>query len=362
MPPNEPTQTPPPMPESNELTQTPLASTTEPQPGPIPAPTASPTLGTISPQQTLTPVAEKPHTHAGQLILQWITYALWGWSLLAISGLVAIVYNSLLGQPALSMLVPYAFSGTLVLIIGALIADTFYRKQEPEHKQGAAMAIMVIHAVIFVLFGVAATIACIVTATTLLMNTGGVASSPSLLAAVLSWATIAILYAATFFRTLNPARFARRTPLVYDLSMIIITLIFVVLAFIGPFVQIFNTRNDRRIEQGLPVVQSAIGDYIRTNNTLPQDLSALTLQGDTMTLVKDNLVHYRNEGKNAADSTLHYQLCVTYQAASLTTSTTYSYGYISSDYTTMLSTTHHPKGDVCYKLKAFVPNQSKIKT
>ena len=130
---------------SHEVTNQPTNSTAPPiqdsASGPaqaVSAQTNQPTVTVQStnsgpaPAQAANP-APHPATNTGQIILQWLTYALWGWTVLIMSILTGMVMASLIGDADISS-VAYPVAAVLVLLPAAFIADLFYSKQEPELK------------------------------------------------------------------------------------------------------------------------------------------------------------------------------------------------------------------------------------
>lgn len=323
-------------------TETP--ATTPPTPSTPAEPALTPTA----------PTAAKPHAPAGRIILQWMTYALWGWSLLALAALTFLVYFSLLYKNTdVSGLLPYALAATGVLVIGAFVCDLFYRKQEPTPKHGFEMVIMIIHAVIFALFSIGSIVATIISLLTLLLSVDSTATRGTL-ASVLSWGTVAVLYAIIFLRTLNPPKLAaRRLPFITNIAMLIATIVFMTLALTGPLFASISSRQDRRIETHLGTVQQAVSSYASANKKLPDSLSSLTLADDAKQLVADGLVEYKKDPATATE--LRYQLCVTYTSASDHAGTAQYFPADQQEYKPYLpSTTPHDKGRTCYKLAEYI--------
>ena len=98
-----------------------------------------------------------PNT-AGTLILQWLTYAFWGWAVLSLSILTGLVIFNFLNGSQSSTSTPYAIAAVIVLLPISVLCDYLYSKREPILKSGPSLVIMVIHSVIFALFGIAALI------------------------------------------------------------------------------------------------------------------------------------------------------------------------------------------------------------
>ena len=69
---------------------------------------------------------EQPKPMAGNIILQWLTYAFWGWALLGINWLIFIVVFSLLAHQDQTEVIPYAIAAVLVLLPISVVCDFFY--------------------------------------------------------------------------------------------------------------------------------------------------------------------------------------------------------------------------------------------
>lgn len=318
-----------------------------------------------SPDQASNAPTQYPSA-GGLIILQWLTYAFWGWLILGLTWLLAtILINAIVGT-SVSSAIPYAIAATIVILPIASVCDFFYRRHEPAKKVGGAMVIMVIHAVIFALLAIGSLVGAVfaVLSTMLTIDT----DSKGAIVAALTAGSASILYIAALLRTLNP-RGKKLIPRIYGYAMLGITLLMFVFAITGPILSSISTRDDRRIEASLGSIKQNIDQYIDDNNALPASLNTLSLTNDTArALVAENKVRYIAEGKKVVtinnltdlkgvvDSTntpptFRYQLCVTYRAAG-----TNSYGVepaTSSDnqYQAYLYPENHPAGDVCYKLE-----------
>jgi len=319
-----------------------------PAPTPIetvpPVPTAEPAVSTEA--AVVKPAENTP----GVIILQWLSYAFWGWLILAIIWLLSIVLiNALLDDPV-SGAIPYAIAAGVVLLPIAFLTDLFYRKHEPIKKTGVAMVIMVIHAVLFALLAISALIVAAFNGLNLLIVTTTGVTGMTVLLLVAAGSTL--LYAATFLRVLDPFK-TKRPVFIYSIAMVAVTVLLIVLAIAGPFAKAFATVNDRRLEQSLPSVSQSINQYIETNEKLPTNLGEVTFDDDdAKALVEDDLVTYKAE-KGVANAFLpsrieyRYQLCATFKEKD---DSSYSARYADNDYSSYLSVSGHAKGEVCYKL------------
>lgn len=318
------------------------------------------------PAQSSTPtenIAVPPAHNPGMIVLQWLTYAFWGWTILAMSFLTASILANFIGDADTGSFTPYAIAAVLVLLPISIVCDFFYSKHEPQKKSGAASIVMVIHAVLFALFGIGALIGIVFSLVTMFTSSSDSANTKvSLFSAMI----ITVLYGAVFLRTINPPRlhFVRRF---YILFMTLVVGVISVLGIVGPVARERSTRNDRLIESGLSSVEIAVSGYARKNGKLPDTLASLDLTGDGKQLVSKGLVQYKpntlppsNPPNNYSSRALrnttpiyYYQLCVTYARES---KNKYRSSYLdkadSDGYQTSLYTYEgHDAGEKCYKLK-----------
>lgn len=306
----------------------------------------------------------------GLVILGWLTYAFWGWLILALVWLAYIVgANTIANFPA-DDIVPYAIAATVVLFPIAFFTDLFYRRHEPVNKTGATMVIMVIHAVIFALFGIGSLITAVFTGLSMIIGTGG--ASDYQVVGIITGIFATFLYVTAFLRTLNPFK-TKKLAFGYAYLMLATTIVLLILGVAGPMVKAVSLRDDRRLEQNLSGVQKAVDSYTVGKHMLPDNLKDLEY-GDKAAkgLVDDGLVEYKKIDSTKSTSakpimtwvpadqpydpnagTYRYQLCVAYKQASSNYDTYRTYdGSGDSEYNSYLSNYEHPAGKVCYKLEA----------
>ncbi len=302
---------------------------------------------------------EKPNVITpGQMILQWLTYAFWGWTVLALSGLTASVLASFIGEADTGEFTPYAIAAVLVLLPISYVTDYFYSKSEQEKKTGISMAIMVIHAVLFALIGIGSLILAVVMLVSIFTTAGDATAAEVTLYSSL---IIAIYYLATFLRTLNPPTlpFIKRY---YKLFMLITVGLIALLGVVGPVAKERKSRNDKLIVASISTVQSDINKYARANNNLPESLDDLNLDGDAKKLVEQNLIAYKPQGElyeqysssyRQNSATYKYELCANYKykSGNYTSSYDNNSSMTSEGYSTSVYPYSHPAGEVCYKLK-----------
>lgn len=331
---------------------------------PISEPTVEPAL-----TPDITPVATAPNTETpaptpevsaiphqntpGVIILQWLSYAFWGWLILALIWLMSVIFINAITGDSVSDTVPYAIAASVVLLPIAFVTDLFYRKHEPVKKTGAAMVVMVIHAVLFALLGIISLIVAVFNGLNAVIEGSSDVDSQMVFLYTALGATL--LYAAAFIRALNPFK-TKKPVLIYSIAMVGITLLLLALTVAGPLVRTITTKDDRRIEQNLSYVSTGISNYVDANGKLPTNLNEVTFQNsEAQLLVKDGLVNYKAgtslPAKNNTGYTQHrYQLCVTFKEAGDDTTPGYTPSYNrDEDYSSSLSTYGHGKGEVCYK-------------
>lgn len=180
------------------------------------------------------------HTNAGTIILQWLTYAFWGWTVLILSFLTYNVLSDFISGDGSSVNY-YLIAALAVLLPISLICDYFYAKGEPVKKTGAAMVVMVIHAVIFALLGIGSLLGAAFSLVALLTShgsSGGVGfydqSTTHQTATIylIGALIVAVFYAITFARTINPASL-KWIVRAYKLAMPALIIILIVLGVIG---------------------------------------------------------------------------------------------------------------------------------
>lgn len=313
----------------------------------------------------------------GLLVLQWLTYAFWGWTALALIWLtsqsVSFFLDSETSRGYENDTVAYSLAAVIVLFIISLICDALYSKREPLHKQGAAMVIMIIHAVIFALFAIGSLIAAVFAVVNLLIGSG-TNGNEGPLTVLITGLIMTVVYGATLLRTLRPFKLKRVT-LVYGLFMALVSVGVIALGVMGPALYAAETKDDRLIEQGLPQVSEGIRAYTEENDKLPENLSVIqsNLSNDGKILVERNLVEYQPGKKNPmtrptnslnepdserlidpaiapvpSDTSYSYTLCVTYKGKKGTNGPTpmlYKVDNVSPD------TYQHAAGRVCYNLQ-----------
>lgn len=194
--------------QSNE----PATSTPPTSPQPVIISQAASGLNQTQPpaqQYTQTTVPEPNNSHsAGVFILQWVTYALWGWTLLVLSWVIFALVLSILNESSIGELILYPISALVILLPASIVADSFYGKKEPKTKKGGALAIMVIHVVIYVLFMIGFLIAAMFSIVNMAMSVSS-GDSNDALGYLISSLLVSACYALLIVRTLRPQTFRK---------------------------------------------------------------------------------------------------------------------------------------------------------
>jgi len=316
-------------------------------------------INSVPPSQ---PEHSAQHQSAGLLILQWLTYAFWGWFVFALSILLTTVISHMVTKSDTTSFTPYGISAVLVLLPIAAVCDFFYSKHEPVKKTGGALVVMMIHGVLFALITVGSLIGFVFSVVQLFVSQSDSADISKV--AIISSALVTIIYALTFVRTLSPAPLASVKKLFIPI-MSVVALVVIALSITGPISYERATKNDRLISNNISTLSYAIENYASDNDSLPSTLGDVTVDGEAKKLVSEGLVEYKPNTRNddsastsrtRTSKTYYYQLCVTYKQSS-GTSRSRSYAD-SSGYATSISAYSHPAGDVCYKLKTTSYNYS----
>lgn len=306
-------------------------------------------------EQYRPPEQKVEHQGAGVIVLQWLSYAFWGWLIIGCIWLLAVVLMSFISGDASSSatdMLPYAIAAVVVLLPVAFVLDVFYRRHEPVKKVGVSAVIMVIHVVIFALCGIGVLISAI------FVSLNAVISgrfSDGQMVAMLTLVGATLLYAAAFLRTLRPAKLTR-LPAIYGFSMFGIAVILLILGVVGPLASSIRARDDRRIESYLGDVNWGIQGYVSNNNKAPASLDDVEFsEVGAQELVDDGLVRYKNKGTSTGEYNrveYNYQLCVTYRVEK---KREYSGDYSNradSDESKLYAINYaHPKGETCYTLQ-----------
>jgi hypothetical protein len=327
---------------------------------------------TVQPPQTTTVAAplevHKTQADAVTLVLQWLTYAFWGWFALAMLWLSAVVYGFVVAGSDSSSdwasIVSYPIASVLVLLIVAAVVDFFYRRREPAKKEGFATAVMVIHTVIFALFGIGALVGAVFTLISLVLNDAPSADK-GIRVALYTALTLVPIYAILTARTTLVAKW-RKIPMLTTIVLGAGALVFIVVGVFGPVMQSVATRQDRQVTSALSTIVYAVNSYDQDHDKLPESLDGLSYNtyGSTdaetvKSLLAKGVITYKPNTDPGTElkpqdtysfrTVRYYQLCGTF-----TNEQKSSYGSLPSDkssYSESINAQYHAKGEQCYNVK-----------
>ena len=331
--------------------------------------------------------SQKPKGNtAGILVLQWVTYAFWGWFALAILWLSALTFGYFVtGNDSQSWgdALAYPLASVVVMLIIAQVADLFYVKHEPERKTGGSSVIMLIHAVLFVLLTVASLIVAVFSLINMSINSDPVSGTNGPAITLFTALIMLSLYGLASARVLFGGRKKILRTVFWAVS-VAMALIFTIASVAGPAARANATKDDRLIESALPELATDIQNYTRENDKLPASLSDVKSTSSyskekVQLLISKKLVEYKPNSQDATTNdggtsypsstsmsgsttikyaewdtykTFYYQLCVDYKAEK---SPDYYYKSTASSgdrYSNYADTSSHKAGKVCYRLEA----------
>jgi hypothetical protein len=220
----------------------------------------------------------KPST-PGTIVLQWLTYAFWGLTNVAIAYVVAMLVGYTLSDawsddPAG---IAYGVAAIAILLPIAFITDILYSRREPEHKQGIAGFVMIIHAVLFALVAVGALATVAFNIVGLVVTSGDVTGS---YIAIATSATVSILFIKLLGCTIRHQLFSRFR-LYFRILMLIIGAVVSFLAVIGPVSDAIATKEDRAIRDNIVALTSSMSEYVSGKDALPGSIEEFVASNPT---------------------------------------------------------------------------------
>ncbi|MBC7764498.1 US12 family protein [Microbacteriaceae bacterium] len=366
---------------------------------PVPSAPPTPVVADVQPVAPVVPttrvaesapvaaVAAQQHSNSpGTLVLQWLSYAFWGWFGTSLAVLAGITFGYFIAGSDATFWgdsLAYPLAAVIVMLVIALVTDFFYARHEPVAKKGAASVIMLIHVVLYMLTVVGALIGIVFSIIRMIITAGPTDTMDGSKVFMLTAFVTALVFGGISLRALFAGKKVgvRKT---FWLAMSILALGFVVASIAGPAMKANSTKNDRLIESALPSLSSDIQQYTRTNDKLPATLSDVKSSYGEMAddqvqrIIERNLVTYKPNSRpvktdsvipetsgasikkqstavpantSTGTKTFYYQLCVTYKEAKSSKYDSYSSPY--ADYTnTTVNTYQHAKGNVCYDVSA----------
>ena len=299
------------------------------------------------------------HNTAVDIVWQWVSYGLWEWALISLSILLTVTFSYYLNTSYNSNYswVVYVLATMVCLLPMAFIANMIFSKREIPQKHGFSAVVMVLNAVVVFLATIAGLIGLVISVLQMFVSS---TPSSNTKIYIISSLIVVVLSAMLFVRIINPSRLSKFIRL-FPYVVIAVAGIALVLTVAGPFKSEISNRQDRLIEDNLPLLNSSIQDYVSTKGSLPESLNSLDLsnQSGPKTLVSKNLVSYQNLGPTNVSkysySTTYaqptqlsysYKLCVTYKKAKKPP--TYQGTIIDSVNSTYIDTSNHSAGQQCY--------------
>lgn len=311
------------------------------------------------------------------VVLQWLSYVLWGLSIAALTSVVALVvgYNTdSLGWVDESS-VFYAFAALVILLPLAVVLDVVFSRYENPQKNVATSVVMVVHVVLYTLISVGALITLLFTAITQLTSVSADGDPVT----IVSSALVALLVAGLVFRIARPTQW-KLVRMVFRVDMIVIALVAAGFAIAGPITYSVSTREDRAVRDSAQFISNTISTYVsQQGNVLPENLDTAlndseTYYGDdalkttSQRVISEGKITYKPytqaseivDMNNQTTTTYFYELCATYtQALRSNNPSGPIYGPVGSvsssevGYRDFLDTDSVQAGTTCYKLKAY---------
>jgi len=327
----------------------------------------------VAPIAPVAAPAVPTHSTGGTMVLQWLSYAFWGWFGVAMSWLsgVTIAYSISGNSSDLTGALAYPLASVIVMFLLAVAADLFYARREPAQKSGGANAIMLVHVVLFVLIAVGAAVTALFSLISMALNTDPTSGTDGQVIAAWTSLVVIVIFGLTAVRAMFGGR-KKKIRIIHWAVMTALALGMIGASLFGPVVGAQLTKDDRIIEEGLPTLSTTINQYVTDKDKLPATLADANEASSSSTaastsLVTRNIVKYTPNVKAATtddyynsgttskslsfQKTYYYELCVTYKAAKKASGLYYDTSSVSSGkYTSYLSISSHPKGEVCYKL------------
>lgn len=322
------------------------------------------------------------------IILQWLTYAFWGWTVVAAAYLAAVIASHTLDSIWVTDSIEpiaYGIAATLIMLPFSVICDWLYSKREDQTKHGIASVVLIIHVVLYALVAIGALIATAFSIVGLLLSTSD--TTGSVVAIVVS-ATLVLLFIELIIRMVRPFLF-KKSRFVFRLFMTAVILAGLVWGIVGPVRQAIVTKEDRAVRDSLTNLSYAINQYVSANGELPASTDQITEDGtflnayylgvspDTLkSLIDRDLVTYTPNTKafseedssdatidlKAATRTYYYELCGVF-THSLKQRSWYTTSYSGLDadsdgYKMYIEEGPIEVGTKCYKLSASYYSES----
>jgi hypothetical protein len=296
------------------------------------------------------------NTTAVDILLQWLTYALWTLGVLAMAAVLATnaTYYFIVRVDDYSFML-FLLAAVIILVPAAAVVDYLYRQREQMQKRGFSAVVMVTHAVGVSLLWVVALIVALLFLLQLWVN--GSPTPPHEIA-LTSALIVLVLNALLFMRILDVSKL-QPVRKYFPWIMSALAILAIAVGVAGPIRHTVATKSDRIVDSGLPTIDTAIEDYVTSYSKFPPNLSALQtdsaslsdLNPDGTNLIKKHAITYvpgaviPEASGSTSGPTLYYQLCVSYTHASGS-----PVPAVAGE--TALTNATHKSGHVCYHLNS----------
>ncbi len=338
------------------------------------------TTRTSSKKSTAKVAADVQQNTPAVVILQWLTYAFWGWAALAMTILSSIVASFVISGQSQGVEPLAYFIGAVVVILPiALVCDLIFSKNERNHKAGVALVIMVIHTVLYALLAVAGLASVVFALISMLLPT---ADTTWPVVWLLTSLVATVSYALVLLRIIYP-RVGTKLRLLVRTLLVLLALTAVVWAIAGPITQSIVRRDDNYTQAAAFSTTGLISGYAYQEGTLPASLDAVQAYVDEgyyvdnesqlaieQSIANETITYKPNIQKPTEDATgktFYYEICVVYQYDDPVRQEGSKDFYL--DYTTsserdsampVLNGTSDKAGEHCYELYVTVPDDNGV--
>lgn len=245
---------------------------------------------------------EKSDASALHVVLQWLCYVFWFWTLLIISIILSSVLSYFLIDRFDPTWLTYVSSSLLILLPAAYVTDHYYSKVEPSKKHGFAAVVMVVNAVIACVAVVASLITLMVTLVGLAIDTGSTDSKLVIIISSLIVASMSLLF---FLRIIKVDRLRGMnrnfTRIISGIVALTLTLVIV-----GPLINAAQRKNDRFIEENYYSVRRQISNYVTENNRLPNSFDDVGFTDNAKKVVETGRLTYEKGEKVSSEESSIY--------------------------------------------------------
>ncbi len=279
----------------------------------------------VEPQQTpspLQPPQTSNHSSAISIVLQWLVYVFWFWTLADLATVLSgVLIHILIEEARNSTWIIYAAAPLIVLLPLAIVTDHYYKKAEPKAKHGFAAVVMVVNAVIAALGAVGSVIGIVYALLDLLLSTRDDMTGNAIAAIV---CTITALLSSLFFVRVLYIDKLRLIRSKFNIIVSAVTVIAVLLTLIYPLANELKRKTDRIIEDNYSDILSDIRSYTNDNSKLPESLDKVTFEAGAKRAIDTGKITYNaisqplvtnrlpslNPGARYQEGELKYELCV----------------------------------------------------